>query len=291
MIDFKFLNGTDRDPSKLAFLIIDSDDDDNSMDKEPSKPTQISPQSITLQDSLEEISLDISSPRTSYNNDIQMPTSRKRVQTSKALNDRSKTPPSANIEDPFSILEDDGKDNDNSPLSFLSLDGDEVIPVLPDDDTSNREEKTNSIFGRHFEEDDDILEELPSTTAFFDDLLLKKPATPIVELDDDDDEHDAIEIDSLLSPPETRKPSSIDRKGKRRAYEYDFDTIVDTPRSNRRRLDEDVFDDAVPMTAAERKEKEKEERKRQRELAAEEKKRKKAEALEEKQRQKEQKQV
>ncbi|KAG1116885.1 hypothetical protein G6F42_013579 [Rhizopus arrhizus] len=291
MIDFKFLNGTDRDPSKLAFLIVDSDDDDNGMDKEPSKPTQRSPQSITLQDSLEEISLDISSPRTSYNNDIQMPTSRKRVQTSNALNDRSKTPPPANIEDPFSILEDDQKDNDNSPLSFLSLDGDEMIPVLPDDDTSNREEKTNSIFGRHFEEDDDILEELPSTTAFFDDLLLKKPATPIVELDDDDDEDDAIEIDSLLSPPATRKPSSIDRKGKRRAYEYDFDTIVDTPRSNRRRLDEDVFDDAVPMTTAERKEKEKEEKKRQRELAAEEKKRKKAEALEEKQRQKEQKQL
>ncbi|KAK4514259.1 putative cell survival pathways protein [Mucor velutinosus] len=294
IFDGDFLNGTERDLSKSAFLIIDSDDDNDTLDQEPPKQRQISPQAVTLQDSFEELSFDRGSPKASYSNDSQMPTPKRKPQTRDELDDFFNTPPPADKEDTFLLLEDDdendfGRPPPSSSPSFLSLDDDKMTPLSPVQLTMRKEEKTNSIFGAHFDNDDDDVDELPSATDFFDELLLKKPATPIVELDDDDDD-DAIEI---ISSPPTNKSSSIDRKGKRRAYEYDFDfdTIVDPPPSNRRRLDEDPLDDAVPTTSAERREKEKEEKKLQRELAAEEKKRQKAKALEEKQRQKEQKQL
>ncbi|GAN10156.1 ercc4 domain-containing protein [Mucor ambiguus] len=299
IFDGDFLNGTERDPSKSAFLIIDSDDDNDIIDQTPLRQRQKSPQPVTLQDSLEELSFDMSSPKASHSNDIQMPTPKRKIQIQMKdeFDDFFNTPPPADKEDAFSLLDDhDEKDNaeppPSSPLSFLSLEGDKMLPTSAPVKTTNRkEENTESIFGTHFDDDDDDVNELPSATDFFDDLLLKKPATPIIELDDDDDDDDdAIEIPS---PAPANKLSSIDRKGKRRAYEYDydFDTIVDPPPSNRRRLDEDPFDDVVPATAAERREKEKEDKKRQRELAAEERKRQKAKALEERQRQKELKQL
>ncbi|KAL9555690.1 hypothetical protein MBANPS3_002251 [Mucor bainieri] len=285
IFDGDFLNGTERDPSKSAFLIIDSDDDNDSMDQTPPpRRRQKSPQPVPLQDTLEKLSFDTSSPKASYSNNIQMPTPRRKIQIGDELDDFYSTPPPAEKEDTFSLLSDDNENNDAeppqpSPPSFLSLDDDRTIPLPSAQTTSHKETKTSSVFGAHFDNDDDDVDELPSATDFFDDLLLKKPATPIVELDDDDD--DAIEI---TSPAPANKPSSMDRKGKRRAYEYDydFDTIVDPPPSNRRRLDQTPSDDIAPTTTAERREKEREEKKRQKELAAEEKMRQKAKALEEK---------
>ncbi|KAL0144362.1 hypothetical protein V8B55DRAFT_1595125 [Mucor lusitanicus] len=297
IFDGDFLSGTERDPSKSAFVILDSDDDDDDDDDDndtmepiPPKPRQKSPQLVTLQDSLENSSFDMMSPKASYSNDIKMPTPKRKIRMTDELDDFFNTPPPpADTEDTFSLLDGDSEKDDTGPPpsspppatssppppSFLSLDDDIMASPSPVETTSRKEEKSNSIFGSHFDDEVD-----------------DKPATPIVELDDDDD--DVIEINSPPPPPpSTSKPSSIDRKEKRRAYEYnfDFDTIADPPPSSRRRLDEDPVDDVVPMTAAERREKEREEKKRQKELAAEEKRRQKAKALEEKQKEKELKQL
>ncbi|CEP15052.1 hypothetical protein [Parasitella parasitica] len=282
IFDGHFLNGTERDPSNAAVLIIDSDDD---IDEElvHRRPLAMSnSKSISLQDNYEASSFDTLSPRsTRYNEE----TVKKQMQSEDLLHEAIKTtPPAAEASNQFSIMKDDVQDDDSialpsSPPSFLSLEDDVGITSI------TQEEKLSNVFGIHFDDEDDAIDELPSASDFFDDLLIQKPVTPVVKLDDDkddddDDDDDAIEIIS---------PISNDRKGKRRAYDYD--APLEPTRSQRRRLDDDIPNLHLPMTAAERKEKEKEEKKRKRQQAAEEKKRKKIEALQEKKKQKEEKQL
>lgn len=291
----QFLNGTEHDPSKSAFLILDSDEDiDDERSQQIKESSLLDPIPITLQDSLEELTFDTNSKNfTSNYNDVQSTKAVKSIQMGDVFDDIFSTPPPAESRGSFSIIEDDSQnedDDNDEPLSssapsFLSLD-DNIEPILD----TKEDEKSISVFGTHFDDVDDTVDELPSATDFFDDLLTQKPPTPVIELDDDDDDDDIEFISS------EEKNKSIDRKGKGRAF--DFDAPLKPSRNNRRRLDTDVVDididvieDFEPLTATERKEKEKEEKKRKREQLAEEKRQKKIEMLEEKQRLKMQKQV
>ncbi|KAI8637248.1 hypothetical protein BD408DRAFT_447770 [Parasitella parasitica] len=279
IFDGQFLDGTERDPSKSAVLIIDSDDDNDQGLSQSIKPLPtLNSKPISLQDSFDELLYDTPSIQRAIDD---KETTANQIQTKDVSHDAINVPPDAETSNLFSVIDDNAEnDNSNDPPSsqpsFLSLEDD--MGLAPND---QKEEEPTSIFGTHFDDVDDMIDELPSASDFFDDLLIQKPATPVVELDDNDD-GDAIE---------TISPIIKDRKGKRRAT--DFDVPIEPARNRRRRLDDDdvLTPDVEAMTAIERKRKESEERKGRREQVAEEKKRKKMEMLQEKQKLKEQKQL